>query len=105
MEDDSGDHHRKQRKMLNPVFSINHMRRMIPIFNDVSRKVRASRDMPHVLNLTPSALAPERRRKLRSLSRRPRRSRHAFMDEQDCARAHRSSWSWTLVRPPRLGLT
>ena len=36
-----GDHHRKQRKMLNPVFSINHMRRMIPIFDQVSRKVRA----------------------------------------------------------------
>lgn len=30
-----GDHHRKQRKMLNPVFSITHMRAMIPIFYDV----------------------------------------------------------------------
>ncbi|KAI0823770.1 cytochrome P450 [Trametes gibbosa] len=35
-----GDHHRKQRKLLNPVFSIAHMRRMIPIFNDVSRKLQ-----------------------------------------------------------------
>ncbi|KAI0370370.1 cytochrome P450 [Pilatotrama ljubarskyi] len=32
-----GDHHRKQRKMLNPVFSPRHMRHMIPIFYDVSR--------------------------------------------------------------------
>ncbi|KAJ3889725.1 cytochrome P450 [Lentinula edodes] len=30
-----GEHHRKQRKMLNPVFSIAHMRSMMPIFYDV----------------------------------------------------------------------
>ncbi|TBU34358.1 cytochrome P450 [Dichomitus squalens] len=35
-----GDHHRKQRKLLNPVFSIAHMRRMIPIFNDVGRRLQ-----------------------------------------------------------------
>ncbi|KAI0365140.1 cytochrome P450 [Pilatotrama ljubarskyi] len=35
-----GDHHRKQRKLLNPVFSIAHMRRMIPIFNEVGRKLQ-----------------------------------------------------------------
>ncbi len=35
-----GDHHRKQRKLLNPVFSIANMRRMIPIFNDVACQVR-----------------------------------------------------------------
>ncbi len=36
----AGDHHRKQRKLLNPVFSIAHMRRMIPIFNTVGHRVR-----------------------------------------------------------------
>ncbi|PCH40523.1 cytochrome P450 [Wolfiporia cocos MD-104 SS10] len=36
-----GEQHRKQRKMLNPVFSVNHMRRMIPIFYDVIHKLRA----------------------------------------------------------------
>ncbi|PCH40528.1 cytochrome P450 [Wolfiporia cocos MD-104 SS10] len=36
-----GEQHRKQRKMLNPVFSVNHMRRMIPIFYDVVHKLRA----------------------------------------------------------------
>ena len=35
----SGDHHRKQRKLLNPVFSIAHMRRMIPIFTNIGHKV------------------------------------------------------------------
>ncbi|KAF8805218.1 cytochrome P450 [Phlegmacium glaucopus] len=35
-----GDHHRRQRKLLNPVFSIAHMRGMIPIFYDVSYKLR-----------------------------------------------------------------
>lgn len=34
-----GDHHRKQRKMLNPVFSTAHMRNMVPIFNDVTKKL------------------------------------------------------------------
>ncbi|CCL98495.1 uncharacterized protein FIBRA_00493 [Fibroporia radiculosa] len=35
-----GEQHRKQRKMLNPVFSINHMRHMTPIFYEISRKLR-----------------------------------------------------------------
>ncbi|TFK86200.1 cytochrome P450 [Polyporus arcularius HHB13444] len=34
-----GDHHRKQRKLLNPVFSIAHMRRMIPVFNQVGHRL------------------------------------------------------------------
>ncbi|KAF9002264.1 cytochrome P450 [Cyathus striatus] len=36
----SGDHHRKQRKLLNPVFSTAHMREMVPIFWEVSHKLR-----------------------------------------------------------------
>jgi len=35
-----GDQHRKQRKLLNPVFNINHMRYMIPIFYGVVRQLR-----------------------------------------------------------------
>ncbi|KIM41638.1 hypothetical protein M413DRAFT_152589 [Hebeloma cylindrosporum] len=35
-----GEQHRKQRKMLNPVFSIAHMREMIPIFYRISYKLR-----------------------------------------------------------------
>ncbi|KAI0648564.1 cytochrome P450 [Trametes meyenii] len=35
-----GNHHRKQRKLLNPVFSIAHMRRMIPIFNRVGHQLQ-----------------------------------------------------------------
>ncbi|KAF9002265.1 cytochrome P450 [Cyathus striatus] len=34
-----GDRHKRQRKMLNPVFSIVHMREMIPIFWAVSQKL------------------------------------------------------------------
>ncbi|RPD54893.1 cytochrome P450 [Lentinus tigrinus ALCF2SS1-7] len=34
-----GEHHRRQRKLLNPAFSISHMRRMIPIFNAVGHKL------------------------------------------------------------------
>ncbi|KAH6909124.1 cytochrome P450 [Coprinopsis sp. MPI-PUGE-AT-0042] len=37
-----GHQHRKQRKMLNPVFSINHMRDMVPTFHEISGKVSAS---------------------------------------------------------------
>ncbi|KAJ3553545.1 hypothetical protein NM688_g3553 [Phlebia brevispora] len=34
------DPHRKQRKMLNPVFSINHMRHMTPIFYETAHRLR-----------------------------------------------------------------
>ncbi|RDX41924.1 cytochrome P450 [Lentinus brumalis] len=35
-----GDHHRKQRKMLNPVFSASHMRNLTPIFYEVTNKMK-----------------------------------------------------------------
>ncbi|KAA1468089.1 cytochrome P450 [Dentipellis sp. KUC8613] len=35
-----GEHHRQQRKLLNPIFSINHMRYMIPIFQTVCSQLR-----------------------------------------------------------------
>ncbi|KAF5360939.1 hypothetical protein D9756_005070 [Leucocoprinus leucothites] len=35
-----GEQHRKQRKMLNPVFSVAHMRAMIPIFYEVTHRLR-----------------------------------------------------------------
>ncbi|EIM80363.1 cytochrome P450 [Stereum hirsutum FP-91666 SS1] len=34
-----GDHHRRQRKLLNPVFSVNHMRYMTPIFYRVTHQL------------------------------------------------------------------
>ncbi|EKM49762.1 uncharacterized protein PHACADRAFT_131561 [Phanerochaete carnosa HHB-10118-sp] len=37
-----GEHHRKQRKMLNPVFSIVHMRYMTPIFYSVVHRLRGA---------------------------------------------------------------
>ncbi|KAJ7475709.1 cytochrome P450 [Mycena latifolia] len=36
-----GDQHRKQRKMLNPVFSTAHLRQMVPVFLGVGKKLRA----------------------------------------------------------------
>ena len=38
--DDTGEQHRKQRKLLNPVFSTQHMRHMLPIFYEVVERVR-----------------------------------------------------------------
>ncbi|KZP25687.1 cytochrome P450 [Athelia psychrophila] len=35
-----GEQHRKQRKMLNPVFSPRHLQDMVPIFHNVSHKLR-----------------------------------------------------------------
>ncbi|KZT04037.1 cytochrome P450 [Laetiporus sulphureus 93-53] len=35
-----GERHRKQRRMLNPVFSIAHMRHMVPIFYRITNKLR-----------------------------------------------------------------
>lgn len=37
-----GASHRRQRKMLNPVFSIKHMRELTPIFYEVAHRVRLS---------------------------------------------------------------
>ncbi|RPD54881.1 cytochrome P450 [Lentinus tigrinus ALCF2SS1-6] len=45
-----GEHHRRQRKLLNPAFSIAHMRRMIPIFTAVAHKARV-RDKPAAAEL------------------------------------------------------
>lgn len=36
----SGAHHRKQRKLLNPAFNVNHMRNITPIFNRVTTQFR-----------------------------------------------------------------
>ncbi|KAI3616186.1 cytochrome p450 [Moniliophthora roreri] len=51
-----GEHHRKQRKLLNPVFSVAHMREMLPTFNEIALKVRDSlarkvQDGPHEVDL------------------------------------------------------
>ena len=35
-----GEHHRRQRKLLNPVFSIAHMRHLTPIFYETAHRVR-----------------------------------------------------------------
>ncbi|KAG2003385.1 cytochrome p450 [Coprinopsis cinerea AmutBmut pab1-1] len=35
-----GDQHRKQRKMLNPAFSIAHLKELVPVFHHVSQKLR-----------------------------------------------------------------
>lgn len=37
--------HRKQRKMLNPVFAAEHLRKMTPVFYTVARNVRVSRTL------------------------------------------------------------
>ncbi|KAL1744127.1 cytochrome P450 [Schizophyllum fasciatum] len=37
-----GAHHKKQRKLMNPVFSTAHMRNMIPIFYEVANALRAT---------------------------------------------------------------
>ncbi|PCH40502.1 cytochrome P450 [Wolfiporia cocos MD-104 SS10] len=36
-----GEQHRKQRKLLNPVFSVNHIRKLTPIFYNIVHKLRA----------------------------------------------------------------
>ncbi|KAF8190414.1 cytochrome P450 [Mycena galopus ATCC 62051] len=37
-----GEQHKKQRKMLNPVFSVAHLRQMVPIFFDVGKRLRTA---------------------------------------------------------------
>lgn len=45
-----GEQHRRQRKMLNPLFSAKHLRGMTPIFTNIGHKVSGSG--PH-LAVTP----------------------------------------------------
>ncbi|KAH8991720.1 cytochrome P450 [Lactarius akahatsu] len=40
-----GVHHRRQRKLLNPLFNVNHLRHMIPIFHRVARKLRGNLEL------------------------------------------------------------
>jgi cytochrome P450 len=35
----TGEQHRKQRKMLNPVFSMKHMRDLLPVFYPIAHRV------------------------------------------------------------------
>ncbi|KAG6847206.1 hypothetical protein H0H93_009509 [Arthromyces matolae] len=35
----TGEQHRRQRKMLNPVFSTAYMRNMVPVFSDIARRI------------------------------------------------------------------
>ncbi|KAJ2919733.1 hypothetical protein MD484_g701, partial [Candolleomyces efflorescens] len=64
--------HRKQRKMLNPVFSIAHLRDQVPIFYDVGYKVLSFLLSGSVLRLTKSAGFKLRDAILRQVSDGPR---------------------------------
>jgi len=51
-----GEYHKKQRKMLNPVFSDQNLRSMLPIFNEITYKLRhaislAIKDGPQEINV------------------------------------------------------
>ncbi|EGO03012.1 hypothetical protein SERLA73DRAFT_176502 [Serpula lacrymans var. lacrymans S7.3] len=51
-----GEHHRRQRKLLNPVFSISHMRHMVPIFSEITKILRDAiaekvQDGPQEINM------------------------------------------------------
>ena len=41
----TGHAHSKQRKIMNPVFSVNHMRYMAPLFFDIGSKVRTTANL------------------------------------------------------------
>lgn len=45
-----GEHHRRQRKLLNPVFSIKHMRFMLPTFHRISRQASPLQATLYFLN-------------------------------------------------------
>lgn len=49
----SGETHRKQRKMLSPAFSPNHLRQLAPVFLDVAERVRT---FPSFLFIVPQRL-------------------------------------------------
>lgn len=52
-----GDHHRRQRKLLNPIFSIAHMRQLTPIFYETAHRVRNTLHTSVISHLTCPTLA------------------------------------------------
>jgi hypothetical protein len=93
---DLGPHHRKQRKLLNPVFNVNHMRYMMPIFHGVTRQVLSEScvNEPHLLNILPLALWGSR-----FISRPwPTRDQPCSMVEQVGIRNCWASWSGIFLR-------
>lgn len=44
----SGEHHKKQRKMLNPVFSIQHIRGLVPVLYPIAYEVRTFREFTKI---------------------------------------------------------
>ena len=44
----TGEQHRRQRKMLNPVFSVKHLREMTPLFYEVIHRVRLYESWLHL---------------------------------------------------------
>ena len=94
----TGDAHKKQRKLLNPVFSPKYMRDMVPIFYEVVGLV-SSNSVPHLDASFTSPVAPTSHRTARK--GRPRRARHGGMDGAHRAGARRPSRSRILFRPAR----
>ncbi|KAH9057445.1 hypothetical protein EDB87DRAFT_1099608 [Lactarius vividus] len=83
----SGAHHRRQRKMLNPVFGVGHMRHtMTPIFHWVARQVL----------LVPCCTNPWKSRV--NCIGWPSRDQHRRLDRQVCARTLRRVWSRVFLR-------
>jgi hypothetical protein len=84
-----GEQHKKQRKMLNPVFSPSHLRDMMPTFYEVSYKVHLFVYFS-VLPFPPCN--PVSRCYRIETERRPPGHRHSSLDKPSCPRTDWAKW-------------
>lgn len=94
----TGDHHRKQRRMLNPVFSANHLRQMTPLFYHITNKVRQYRPCnPRPRLIEMHNMMIDERYRGEPGQRRSSGARYSAVDEPHCPRACRPGWHGVLV--------
>ena len=103
----SGDAHRKQRKMLTPVFSAKHLRALVPVFYQVTRKASTMPCFPPLSSHLASkymltSQAAHRRHLIADRGRTPR-CRHTWMDGTRRFGAHRPDGHRLLLRPAQRG--
>ena len=97
-----GDAHKRQRKMLTPVFSESNLRDLTPIFYEVAHRVRPSTPPKRAASLTRPRFAARGGHFRGSAVWRDEGRGHARLDGTRCARDHRPGGTGALLRPAHL---
>lgn len=92
-----GDHHKRQRKFLNPLFSTTQMKDMLPMFWQVSAAVSDSRIFVNRSSLKSAFVAAEGCGQT-ARQRPTQRDRRSLLARQGCTRVSRTGRFWIFAR-------